>query len=92
MAETKSEITVVELAIEKQVAFDKDLKNDGQRKAKRKELLSQDDGYDLLTGKLETDQRAKARAEIRLTLLINQFTVAKIEARGETARQLAIAA
>ena len=92
MAETKSEITVVELAIEKQVAFDKELKNEGQRKAKRKELLAQDDGYDLLTGKLETDRRAKARAEIRLTLLINQFTVAKIEARGETARQLAIAA
>lgn len=92
IAETKAEITVVELAIDKQVAFDTELKNEGQRKSKRKELIAQDDGHDLLTGKLETDKRAKARAEIRLTLLINQFTVAKIEARGETARQLAIAA
>ena len=92
IAETKAEITVVEQTIDQQVAFDKELKNDGQRKAKRKELLAQDPGYDLLTGRLDSTRRTKARAEIRLNLLINQFTVAKIEARGETARQLAIAA
>lgn len=92
IAATKAEITVVEQTIDQQVAFDKELKNDGQRKAKRKDLLAQDPGYDLLTGRLDSTKRTRSRAEIRLNLLINQFTVAKIEARAATARQLSIAA
>lgn len=82
---------LVELFIDQQIAFDKELKNDGQRKAKRKELLGQDDGYDLLKGKLQTDQLTRERMNIRLSLLFNQFAVAKIQARQQTA-QLAVAA
>lgn len=89
--QTQDELKLVEMAIDQQVAFDKELKNDGQRKAKRKALLGQDDGYDLLKGKLQTDQLTRERMNIRLSLLLNQFSVAKIQARQQTA-QLAIAA
>lgn len=90
MAEAQTELKLIEQAVDQQVAFDKELKNDGQRKARRRELLSQDDGYDLLKGKRETDQRTRERLNIRLSLLLNQFSVAKIQARQLTA-QLEIA-
>ena len=86
MAEAQTELKLIEQVVDQQVAFDKELKNDGQRKARRRELLSQDDGYDLLKGKRETDQRTRERLNIRLSLLLNQFSVAKIQARQLTAQ------
>jgi predicted GIY-YIG superfamily endonuclease len=82
----KESVAVFESEIEQAIAFNDTLKNDTQRKAKRQELTQTHS--DLITYKT---QLAKAEAvevnlEIELQLLLNQFSVLKLERREAIAQ------
>ncbi|MBI1240795.1 hypothetical protein [Umezakia ovalisporum] len=69
-------------------AFDMDLKNDAQRKARRFEVLLVNQEYQQA---MDTQMRLmaeKANAIAHVEYLRNQFTVAKLEARLAIAQQL----
>jgi hypothetical protein len=69
-------------------AFDMDLKNDAQRKARRFEVLLVNQEYQKA---MDTQMRLigeKANAIAHLEYLRNQFSVAKLEARLAIAQQL----
>lgn len=62
------------------IAFDADLKNDLQRKAKRSELMNSDD-YRAAVGRLQRAEDVHAAMSIELTLLRNEFSVLKLQLR-----------
>jgi hypothetical protein len=66
--------------IDTEIAFDVELKNDAQRKAKRLELMSSSD-YRRAVTNLQIAQDNRAEIEIDLSLLRNQFSVLKLELR-----------
>ena len=69
-------------------AFDIDLKNDTQRKARRFEVLLTDKEYQTATNTLMRLTAEKANALAHLEYLRNQFSVAKLETRRAIAQQL----
>jgi len=69
-------------------AFDADLKNDLQRKARRFEVLLTDREYQTATNTLMRLTAEKANALAHLEYLRNQFSVAKLETRRAIAQQL----
>ncbi len=69
-------------------AFDMDLKNDAQRKARRFEVLLVNQEYQQAMDTLIRLNTEKANALAHLEYLRNQFSVAKLEARLAIARQL----
>jgi hypothetical protein len=69
-------------------AFDPDLKNDTQRKARRFEMLLTNQEYQTAVNTLIRLTAEKANALAHLEYLRNQFSVAKLEARLEIAKQL----
>ncbi len=69
-------------------AFDLDLKNDLQRKARRFEVLLIDKEYQTATNTLIRLTTEKANALAHLEYLRNQFSVAKLETRRAIAQQL----
>ena len=69
-------------------AFDIDLKNDLQRKARRFEVLLTDKEYQTATNTLMRLTAEKANALAHLEYLRNQFSVAKLETRRAIAQQL----
>ncbi|MBA2747194.1 MAG: hypothetical protein H0U45_00295 [Tatlockia sp.] len=69
-------------------AFDIDLKNDLQRKARRFEVLLTDREYQTATNTLMRLSAEKANALAHLEYLRNQFSVAKLETRRAIAQQL----
>ena len=69
-------------------AFDIDLKNDLQRKARRFEVLLTDREYQTATNTLMRLIAEKANALAHLEYLRNQFSVAKLETRRAIAQQL----
>jgi len=69
-------------------AFDPDLRNDTQRKARRFELLLRNQEYQTALNTFMQLSADKANALVHLEYLRNQFSVAKLEARGVIARQL----
>ena len=69
-------------------AFDVDLKNDLQRKARRFEVLLTDREYQTATNTLMRLTAEKANALAHLEYLRNQFSVAKLETRRAIAQQL----
>ncbi len=69
-------------------AFDIDLKNDTQRKARRFEVLLIDKEYQTATNTLMRLSAEKANALAHLEYLRNQFSVAKLETRRAIAQQL----
>lgn len=79
-------LTKVEIAI----AFDGELKNDAQRKAKRLELLQAQE-YILLRDALDEATNRQVKLEIELELLRNQFAVLKLELREAIANREAAA-
>lgn len=81
----KDQVDYYDYQFDYAIAFDTDLKNDLQRRAKRAELLQEDTYRDLLL-KLRAATEAAAAIEIRLQLTQNQFTVAKLAARERIAR------
>ena len=69
-------------------AFELDLKNDTQRKARRFELLLTNHEYQTALNTLMRLTAEKANALAHLEYLRNQFSVAKLEARSAIAQQL----
>ncbi|MBW4645790.1 MAG: hypothetical protein KME23_22850 [Goleter apudmare HA4340-LM2] len=69
-------------------AFEMDLKNDAQRKARRFEVLLVNQEYQKAMDALMRLTSEKANAIAHLEYLRNQFSVAKLEARLAIAQQL----
>ncbi|MBE9053614.1 hypothetical protein IQ243_25075 [Nostocales cyanobacterium LEGE 11386] len=69
-------------------AFDMDLKNDAQRKARRFEVLLVNQEYQKAVDTYIRLTAEKANAIAHLEYLRNQFSVAKLEARLAIAQQL----
>lgn len=70
--------------IDTSIAFDSELRNDAQRKAKRIELMKAAD-YRRAIANLQIAQDQRAELEIDLNLLRNQFSVLKLELRESIA-------
>lgn len=66
--------------IDTAIAFDTELRNDAQRKAKRLDLMSGAE-YRKAVANLQMAQDERAEIEIDLNLLRNQFSVLKLEKR-----------
>jgi len=66
--------------IDTAIAFDCDLRNDAQRRARRVELMSAPD-YRRSVANLQIAQDERAEIEIDLNLLRNQFSVLKLHLR-----------
>lgn len=76
--------------IDTAIAFDRDLKNDAQRIAKRLELMSAPD-YRRAATNLQITLDERAEIEIDLALLRNQFSVLKLQLREAiAARELQV--
>ncbi len=72
--------------IKLKVAFDKNLKNEAQRKGKELELKGDPQGdYAQLSRELKQCREEKEMQECQLELLRNQFSVAKLELRKQIA-------
>ncbi|AFY48974.1 hypothetical protein Nos7524_3172 [Nostoc sp. PCC 7524] len=69
-------------------AFEMDLKNDAQRKARRSEVLLVNQEYQKAMDTFIRLTAEKANAIAHVEYLRNQFSVAKLEARLAIARQL----
>lgn len=69
-------------------AFEADLKNDMQRKARRFEVLLVNQEYQTALNTIMRLIAEKANAIAHLEYLRNQFSVAKLEARSAIAQQL----
>jgi len=78
------QVARAEIAVDSAVAFDANLKNDVQRKVRRAELL-QTENYEKLLVALSAARNTATEAEIELNLLLNEFSVAKLETRRATA-------
>jgi hypothetical protein len=70
--------------IDTTIAFDTELRNDAQRKAKRLELMKAGE-YRKAATNLQIAQDRRAELEIDLGLLRNQFSVLKLELRESIA-------
>lgn len=70
--------------IDTTIAFDAELRNDAQRKAKRLDLMSAGE-YRKAVANLQISQDERAEIEIDLNLLRNQFSVLKLEKRESIA-------
>jgi uncharacterized protein YxjI len=68
-------------SIDRQIAFNQDLKNDSQRKAKRAELMETDGDYIEASLQLKNAEDIRAELEIDLQLLRNTFSLLKLERR-----------
>lgn len=69
-------------SIDKAIAFDSELKNDAQRKAKRASLLETDSNYISYLCQLRQATEKRESLNIDLELYRNLFAVAKITARA----------
>ena len=70
------------------VAFEENLKNENQRKARRFEILQVDQDYQQLQDKLMRFTTEKSNKLADLERLRNQFSVAKLEVRWAIAEKL----
>ena len=77
-------VAACDAEIEQAIAFDPELKNEQQRKAKRHELISEDIYQAALMDQRRAEQE-RDRLRIELEFLKNQFSVAKLELRLRTA-------
>ena len=87
----KATLTTFDREIEGTIAFDAELKNESQRKAKKAELQSEED-YQALSIKLQRAQDGLIELQIELELLRSQLSILKLEMRGAIARLEAEAA
>lgn len=71
---------------ERSIAFDADLKNEAQRKAKRLELLGLDERYLSATQMVVQLSDRKAEVEIDLAFYRARFSVLKLEVRDRIAQ------
>jgi hypothetical protein len=82
---SQAELDQLTAALESQIAHDETLKNDAQRKAKRAELMA-DGLYQECLKELHYTQDNRTACEIELSLLRNQWAVAKLETRERIAQ------
>jgi hypothetical protein len=73
-------------AIDRTIAFNQELKNDTQRKAKRTELMESDKDYIQSTIELKQLEEIRGQIDIDLKLLSNTFAILKLERREMIAR------
>lgn len=81
----KETITFMLADIDRKIAFDGDLKNEAQRKAKKTKLMETDLDYIEANTTLRQLQDIEAQEDIELGLLLNQFSVLKLQTRQATA-------
>lgn len=86
----KEQLSFMDADIEAEIASDKELKNEQQRKTKRLELKQEPD-YLRTKAALTKATEKRDREVIQLNLLRNQFSVAKLEMRQAIASQEAVA-
>jgi hypothetical protein len=79
-------IVEIEAEVDGKIAFDANLKNDAQRKAKRTELLA-DTFYQKCLADCQEATDRRSEVQIELDRLRNLFTIAKLDKR-ETIAQL----
>lgn len=84
----KLEAEAIETAVDSTVAFAEVLKNDGQRKAKKAELLQQSDRYQEVVTKLNLNQLNKAKLMAQLELLRGEFSVMKLQRKTRIANAI----
>ncbi len=72
------------------IAFNKELKNEQQRKTKRLELKQEPDYLQVKAALIEATEK-RDKTVIQLNLLRNQFSVAKLEARQAIANLESVA-
>lgn len=85
IAEIRRRLEQLELEIDGLVAFDPELKNDNQRRAKRGQLKHEQAECIELEANLKTAEQERLKLEIRLTLLRDMFSVAKLQRQLEIA-------
>lgn len=73
-------------AIDRAIAFNQELKNDPQRKAKRTDLMERDGDMIQASTQVKRLEDLKAELEIDLSLLRNTFSLLKLERREAIAR------
>lgn len=88
IAEVRQHIARLEGNADMVVAFETNLKNDNQRKARRFEVLQVNHEYQRALDALNRLTTEKSNAIARLEHLRNEFSVAKLEARLQIAQQL----
>ena len=71
--------------IERDVAFDENLKNDHQRRAKKHEMLTSQPWHEELTDRIDQTEAEIRRLTIELNLLRNQFSLEKLLLRERVA-------
>lgn len=86
ISQVKEAIADREIKIDWAIAFDAELKNETQRKVKRTELVRADLELGHLQDRLAELDYEQAKAEINLNLLLNQFSIAKLERRRTIAQ------
>lgn len=83
--ELKMRLEACDRALEFAIAFDPDLKNEAQRRAKKQEVAN-DPNYQRLVIEIQKAVDLARSIEIDLDLTKNQFAVAKLEVRERIAR------
>lgn len=86
IGQVKTAIASCEAELDRAIAFDAELKNESQRKVKRAELIKADLNLLQLREQLTELEYEHAKAEINLSLLLNQFAIAKLERRRTIAQ------
>ncbi|NJR66777.1 MAG: hypothetical protein HC772_18045 [Leptolyngbyaceae cyanobacterium CRU_2_3] len=81
----KAILVTLDRELDAAIAYDLELKNDTQRKARRAELQALEDYQGALLD-LQNAQDRLIELEIDLTLLRSQFSVLKLEKRGAIAQ------
>jgi hypothetical protein len=84
----QQQVNRFEGSADRMAAFEPDLKNDAQRKARRFDVLLINPEYQKAMNTLMQLTTEKANALAHLEYLRNQFSVAKLEARLNIAQQL----
>lgn len=75
-----------ECRIEKDIAFNPELKNDAQRRAKRSEMIAESETWADLSTSANHEEGKLRDAEIDLELMRNQFAVWKLSKREAIAQ------
>lgn len=88
VAELKQEMSHLEGKAELVAAFETNLKNDTQRKARRFEILDASPDYQALQHQLIRLMNERSNAIAHLEYLRNQFSAAKLETRWAIAEKL----
>ena len=82
----REQVAICLNVIDRQIAFNQELKNDAQRKAKRTELMETDADYITVSLELKKAEAVRAELEVDLNLLTRTFSILKLERREAIAR------